>query len=185
MNKVVFAALLLVVGLLLLASRNSFKAVDLDQLPPPNYPSLNLADDDFSRLEMSEDQWRSKLSKQQFYVSREHGTERPFSGVYNSNKKEGMYRCIGCGLPLFSSETKYNSGTGWPSFWAPISAKNVETQVDKSSFSTRTEVHCVRCLGHLGHVFGDGPEPTGLRYCMNSASLHFVEEQQDEAESEE
>ena len=122
----------------------------------------------------SKEEWKRILTAEQFQVLREKGTERPFTGKYATTHEHGVYRCAGCGLDLFRSEDKFDSGTGWPSFTAPIAKENVRTAVDKSLFSTRTEVMCRRCGGHLGHVFDDGPKPTGLRYCMNSAALQFV-----------
>ncbi|MEO1280269.1 MAG: peptide-methionine (R)-S-oxide reductase MsrB [Pseudomonadota bacterium] len=119
------------------------------------------------------DEWRSILSPEQFYVLRKHGTERAFSSPLDKNYASGTYNCAGCGTALFKSETKFDSGTGWPSFWQPIEGA-VGTTVDKSFFMTRTEVHCANCGGHLGHVFPDGPQPTGQRYCMNGVSLAFV-----------
>ena len=122
----------------------------------------------------SKEEWKKILSSEQFHVLREKGTERAFSGKYATSREHGIYRCAGCGLDLFRSEDKYDSGTGWPSFTAPVAKENIKTAVDRSFFSTRTEVLCRRCGGHLGHVFDDGPKPTGLRYCMNSAALDFV-----------
>lgn len=122
----------------------------------------------------TKEEWKKILTPEQFRILREKGTERAFSGKYANSHDHGIYRCAGCGLDLFRSEDKFESGTGWPSFTAPIAKENIKTAVDKSFFSTRTEVLCRRCGGHLGHVFDDGPKPTGLRYCMNSAALQFV-----------
>ena len=121
---------------------------------------------------LSEEEWQRKLSPAEYRILREHGTERAGSSPLDKEYGEGIYHCAGCGQPLFASDTKFNSGTGWPSFSAPIE-QAVETQTDRSLFMTRTEVHCSRCGGHLGHVFDDGPQPTGLRYCMNGAALDF------------
>lgn len=125
------------------------------------------------KMNLSEAEWREKLSPEQYHILREAGTERAFTGKYEQNKAAGEYVCAGCGTPLFNSETKYNSGSGWPSYTAPVSADAVDEHRDASHGMVRTEVRCAKCEGHLGHVFPDGPGPTGLRYCINSASLDF------------
>ena len=126
------------------------------------------------KMNLTEEQWREKLTPEQYQVLRQAGTERAFTGKYEPNEAAGMYRCAGCGLPLFSSETKYHSGSGWPSFTAPVAGDAVDEHTDASHGMTRTEVRCARCEGHLGHVFPDGPrDHGGLRYCINSASLDF------------
>jgi len=126
-----------------------------------------------SPRETSEEQWRQILTPEQYRVLREQGTERAFTGAYHDHKGHGTYLCAGCGQELFGSASKFSSGTGWPSFWSPVEASQIDEHVDRSHGMTRVEVKCSRCGGHLGHVFPDGPEPTGLRYCINSAALSF------------
>jgi peptide-methionine (R)-S-oxide reductase len=120
-----------------------------------------------------DDEWRKQLTPEQYYVTREHGTERAFTGPYVSEKRPGTYACVCCGEPLFASDTKFNSGTGWPSFYKPLGSDAIEEQDDRSWFMRRTEVRCAKCDAHLGHVFPDGPNPTGLRYCINGCALNF------------
>ena len=127
------------------------------------------------RVELSDAEWRSRLTAEQYRITRKKGTEPAFTGAYWDNHAEGTYSCVCCGAPLFASDTKFDSGTGWPSFTEPVQQDAVEAEEDNSFFMRRTEVHCARCAAHLGHVFDDGPEPTRLRYCVNSSALRLEE----------
>ncbi len=129
------------------------------------------------KIEKSDAEWRKELSPEAYRVAREHGTERAFTSPLNNEKRKGMFSCVGCGKELFPSDTKFDSGTGWPSFYAPTGEDAIGTTTDRKFFMTRTEVHCADCHSHLGHVFPDGPKPTGLRYCINGVALNFKPEE--------
>lgn len=171
-----FSLSILLVSLAFLASCQT-KAMKEAAAIENNKPSA------YEKIVKTDDEWAKELDKEEFYVLRKQGTERAFSGDLWDSKVDGVYTCRGCALPLFDSKTKFKSGTGWPSYYEPIKAENVELNVDYKIGYARKEVHCARCDGHLGHVFDDGPNPTGLRYCINSVSLDVVK--RDEVKAEE
>lgn len=172
--------LLLASAMLLMFTTTACLQSNTKPAPSPHHSNetffLNEKGEKFSIIKKSDAEWKQEMDELTYHVMREKGTERAWTGKYNTNKKKGTYVCNACKLPLFSSDTKFDSGTGWPSFYQPVDSRHVKEEVDNAYGMKRVEVLCHRCNGHLGHVFDDGPKPTGLRYCMNSVSLDFIPE---------
>lgn len=168
MKKITVLTLLLLIGLSVMAAKTNRASDDKNNNTDATKKGKKM------KVVKTEEEWKQTLSPEQYHVLREHGTERAFTGAYYDNHEKGEYVCAACGQELFTSDTKFDSGTGWPSFYAPVDKEAVEEKTDSSYGMVRTEVLCSRCASHLGHVFPDGPKPTGLRYCMNSVALKFV-----------
>jgi len=174
MNKMMVPLLTLLSAAVFLTGPGRTPAIAGDMNTVRIYSAESGTYADLPYIEKTAMEWKQALTAEQFHILREEGTERPFTGNLWDHHEEGVYRCAGCGTDLFSSSTKYDSGTGWPSFWQPVDPGNIREVEDNGFFIRRVEVQCARCGGHLGHVFRDGPKPTGLRYCINSASLVFA-----------
>ena len=174
--KAIYQIVLLPILFIVLISCIEKKNSEFKELTQAEQEGLSLSDTSLKKVKKSNAEWKKVLTSNQYHILREQGTEAPFNNAYHNNHKKGNYFCAGCKLPLFNSKTKFDSGTGWPSFYAPIEKNRVVEVIDESYGMVRGEIVCARCDGHLGHVFNDGPNPTGLRYCMNSGSLIFLAE---------
>ncbi len=172
MNRLLFGASILIAIIALISCQSKTKAVPT-KVEQNATRSILTDSSGIGKIEKTEEEWKAILTSEEYRILREKGTERAFSGKYWDHKEKGMYHCAACNLPLFDSHTKFKSGTGWPSYYQPVASENVTEYRDNSYGMVRTEVTCGRCDGHLGHVFDDGPDPTGLRYCINSAALNF------------
>jgi len=174
MNRRYFVSSAIALGAFAATSRLPLGAATLGQVDKRTQSRKLLKFDGVTKVNKTDAEWKRILTPDQYNVTRQKGTERPFSSPLNESHREGVFECVACGLPLFSSKAKFDSGTGWPSFWQPITKENVREDVDSSLSEVRTEVLCARCDSHIGHVFPDGPKPTGLRYCMNGVALKFA-----------